>query len=848
MSVNIFTTPIKLTSKLTTGSWSDIDLSSLAIIPSNCQGVILSGSTMNFSNLLNTRKKGSTDNRIVNSSLGTCDTGGHILLFSGTNTSKTFQTYSNDASIARLNLLGYTTEDDILYLTNAISITLSSTGAWETIDVSSTLDASYSAAIVLIENQNYPNNYQFDIREAGDILDLYDNGQKILYRTYRHYVIGINSSRQFQFKRENSDIKLYIIGGVKSIAFTSIKRTYSETFTATHTKTDIVTRYNTPFFLHNQGSESSGQWGWTGIRPTETNYDIEQREQFSWMRDQHSALGQALVVPRSSDKKITYWKNAANLEPWYYTGYFTSYNHIESSIILDLRGNNTNGSQIFIDESLFAHTDYTVTGNLINTTADHQEGQGCISSPDHSSYMRYFAKPEFALGSSWTIEFYCKLPSDYNNGVIGNFVEVGDETINTGIGIGARTGTIGNYGIWAYWGPGTGWTALDGFSFNTWHHVATTSDGFTLYFFKDGTLQTTYSTPPNLTQNVINLFYSLLYTAGRIKGKLDYVRISNTCNYTANFTPPIPPQTYTYSGAQTLALIPNAIGRLQNIYRYLGNTVFSLTPNAQVIFGHIFRYSGDINFNFTVAGAYRRIYKVYRYSGNMGFELIPASANELRTDFQYSGNTNVVFLPASQVRHAFNYAYNGELTFSLSEESFYVFGLGYLYNGNVGFELNSDADTSLNYTYVGDLEIVLVPDSDYYAILQAYAPMQKLPIQILPNLKKLFRIKAQKILVYPAIVRKNDPYEKTKTRHLLPAISMQALVKDFSPSALVWQNLGLSEIGAKTLVFEKKYIDLLKVAGKIEIDGVEYAVYRDAGNQAQIWDKADMGVALIKKL
>lgn len=72
-----------------------------------------------------------------------------------------------------------------------------------------------------------------------------------------------------------------------------------------------------------------------------------------------------------------------------------------------------------------------------------------------------------------------------------------------------------------------------------------------------------------------------------------------------------------------------------------------------------------------------------------------------------------------------------------------------------------------------------------------------------------------------------DPYEKNYTYTNLNPIALKMFVRDIKSEALVWKQYGLSEIGAKEIICEKKYGDWFRRCNKIEIDGDSYQVYKE---------------------
>ncbi len=127
-------------------------------------------------------------------------------------------------------------------------------------------------------------------------------------------------------------------------------------------------------------------------------------------------------------------------------------------------------------------------------------------------------------------------------------------------------------------------------------------------------------------------------------------------------------------------------------------------------------------------------------------------------------------------------------------------------------------------------------------------PLHKKPNKFNPTFKNMLRERGETILVFPGIEREIDDMEKQKFVKLLNPIPIKAIVKDFSPTSLVWNNVGLSNIGAKSLTLEKKYEKLMKAAKKITIQDEDYCIFVDAvGSKFQIWKNTDTVNVIVTK-
>jgi len=99
--------------------------------------------------------------------------------------------------------------------------------------------------------------------------------------------------------------------------------------------------------------------------------------------------------------------------------------------------------------------------------------------------------------------------------------------------------------------------------------------------------------------------------------------------------------------------------------------------------------------------------------------------------------------------------------------------------------------------------------------------------------------KLTKVLVYNAVSRIEDPYEKNSTEVMLNAIPIDALVRDITPESLVWKYFGQIPMGSKEIICEKRHIDTLKTADKIKIGADYYSVRKDDSKGWKIQTRQD---------
>jgi len=122
-------------------------------------------------------------------------------------------------------------------------------------------------------------------------------------------------------------------------------------------------------------------------------------------------------------------------------------------------------------------------------------------------------------------------------------------------------------------------------------------------------------------------------------------------------------------------------------------------------------------------------------------------------------------------------------------------------------------------------------------------------MNLFEELKNINKENVKTILVYPRYTTVDDPYEKTKKENFLEAVPIKdAIVTEIGFGGLKWKYYGQMTVGSKQILCEKKYLTLLKVAGKIEIDGENYGVYCDADKTMQILIRQDYLVVLLERI
>lgn len=107
---------------------------------------------------------------------------------------------------------------------------------------------------------------------------------------------------------------------------------------------------------------------------------------------------------------------------------------------------------------------------------------------------------------------------------------------------------------------------------------------------------------------------------------------------------------------------------------------------------------------------------------------------------------------------------------------------------------------------------------------------------------RLFRTYAEDVDVYlQSSHTKGEDYDPAynirEERTLQNARTVKAMVRDKSSNSLIINKLGLTALGAKSVVVQEMNVSLLKLAYKIIINDEEYTPYHEAvGNKFQVID------------
>ena len=215
----------------------------------------------------------------------------------------------------------------------------------------------------------------------------------------------------------------------------------------------------------------------------------------------------------------------------------------DTSTMLLLHMDGTDGSQNFVDNSLQAHS-VTAKGSARISTAQSKFGGASGLFGGAGDYLSLADSADWAFGTgSWTVDFWVRFNSVageqvfFSQGTDGNHYCSMEFVSGTGLTIFDYNGGW-NYKFRSSWSP----------SINTWYHLAFERDGNTPRIFIDGVAQTvtedTTVSGKTLTDYASALRIGIVYDGVNypLKGWLDEFRVSKgIARWTSNFTPPTAP-------------------------------------------------------------------------------------------------------------------------------------------------------------------------------------------------------------------------------------------------------------------------------------------------------------------
>ena len=192
----------------TVGSWQDVDCS--GDIPSDATGVICllyntSGST-NYS--AGIRKNGSSDEFTY---AAIYQSARFSYQLCGVDADRIFEAKTQNAA-AKVYLIGYT-KSPITFFDNGIDKSLTTTGSWTDIDVTSETDPLADGAIILIKNTHASTQHRSDVRENGSS----DNHSPMLlfYGSCAAGLCGLDTDQIFEGYIADLTVDFYVIGYCK---------------------------------------------------------------------------------------------------------------------------------------------------------------------------------------------------------------------------------------------------------------------------------------------------------------------------------------------------------------------------------------------------------------------------------------------------------------------------------------------------------------------------------------------------------------------------------------------------------------------------------------------------------
>ena len=209
---------------------------------------------------------------------------------------------------------------------------------------------------------------------------------------------------------------------------------------------------------------------------------------------------------------------------------------LRSSTSLLLRGNGTNGSTSFTDESPNGLT-VTVGGNSQISTSVKKYGTGSISFDGTGDYLAIAPSSTFTMGTGdFTIEMWAYQLTAKDC----TYFEIRDDVGGANaIGIGARTANT----IFAWISGSFVLTSSSTISLNTWNHIACTRIGTTVTLYCNGVSFGTVTNSTNISCTNASVAGPIdlrdASSSWKFNGYIDDLRITKGyARYTANFTPP----------------------------------------------------------------------------------------------------------------------------------------------------------------------------------------------------------------------------------------------------------------------------------------------------------------------
>jgi hypothetical protein len=209
---------------------------------------------------------------------------------------------------------------------------------------------------------------------------------------------------------------------------------------------------------------------------------------------------------------------------------------IDSNTLLLLQMNGSNDGTNFTDS---APTPLTITNSNVTTTTDDKKfgtASGDFTVNGSHLYVDAVSSLNFASNSSFTFDFWCKIPSA--GGTLNNRFFQKGANHSSGYGMFMDGSSI-------YFG----WDDASVVIFNrnlvvgtgNWHHIAVVRDTANIAIYLDGESKDTATDGQAADHNADTYIAANPSSAGtddRFNGYLDEFRISNVARWTSGFTPP----------------------------------------------------------------------------------------------------------------------------------------------------------------------------------------------------------------------------------------------------------------------------------------------------------------------
>jgi hypothetical protein len=275
-------------------------------------------------------------------------------------------------------------------------------------------------------------------------------------------------------------------------------------------------------------------------------------------------------------------------------------NRADTSLLL--RGNGTNGSTSFTDES---PNNLTITNNgavTVNTTTK-KYGTGSMSFSG-SNYLTVASNSSIIMGTSdFTIEYWY-YPNAFNN---VTHLRAGADSAST-FRIFSQTGANVGWYAGSIKLSSSGSTLL---TISTWNHIAFTRTSGVLKLFVNGVqFGTTYADTTNYVSAIDTIG---AYSSGseNINGYIDDLRITKGyARYTANFTPPTyeapitPGTVYDYNFPQVSLLLNGDGTNGSTTFTDLSSSPKTITANGNVQLSTAVKKFGTASLLFDGTGDY----------------------------------------------------------------------------------------------------------------------------------------------------------------------------------------------------------------------------------------------------